>query len=79
MLPHFIARAHPDLEIVLPQEVELKRHYWLVCHRDLHNVPRVRTVADHIGQTVEANLDLFLKPASHSAAIASSARSSATS
>ncbi|HEV7436692.1 MAG TPA: LysR family transcriptional regulator [Pseudorhizobium sp.] len=63
VLPHFIARAQPDLKIVLQDEVTLTRNYWLVCHRDLSHVPRVRAVADFIFAAVHANQDAFLRTA----------------
>ena len=61
VLPHFIAREQPDLQIVLPDEVNLMRNYWLVCHRDLSHVPRVRIVADFIFDAVRASQDAFLR------------------
>jgi DNA-binding transcriptional LysR family regulator len=61
VLPHFIARTQPDLEIVLQEEVTLTRNYWLVCHRDLSNVPRVRSVSDYIYSAVRSNQDAFLR------------------
>lgn len=63
VLPHFIARVQPDLKIVLPEEITLTRNYWLVCHRDLSNVPRVRFVSDYIYSAVRSNQDAFLRPA----------------
>jgi DNA-binding transcriptional LysR family regulator len=60
ILPHFIAMRQPNLQIVLPQDVQLTRHYWLIRHRDLGNTPRFRAVADYIVAAVEANRDAFL-------------------
>jgi DNA-binding transcriptional LysR family regulator len=60
ILPHFIAIRQPDLEIVLENEVQLTRNYWLIRHRDLGHVPRFRAVADYIGEAVEANRGAFL-------------------
>ncbi len=61
VLPHFIARAQPDLQILLADEVTLTRNYWLVCHRDLSSVPRVRLVADFIFAAVHENKDAFIR------------------
>ena len=61
VLPHFIAREQPDLEIVLPDQITLTRSYWLVCHRDLSTVPRVRFVSDYIYAAVRTNQDAFLR------------------
>jgi DNA-binding transcriptional LysR family regulator len=60
ILPHFIARRQPDLQIVLPDEVQLTRHYWLIRHRDTGHVPRFRAVADYIFAAVETNRGAFL-------------------
>jgi DNA-binding transcriptional LysR family regulator len=60
VLPHFIARHQPDLQIVMGEEVALNRHYWLVQHRDFISIPRVRAVADYIVAIVDANAGAFL-------------------
>jgi DNA-binding transcriptional LysR family regulator len=60
VLPFFIASRHPDLQMVLPDEVDLKRHYWITCHRDLRQSPRVRTVIDFLMDAVRRNAPAFL-------------------
>lgn len=62
ILPHFIACQQPDLQIVLANEVQLTRHYWLIRHRDTAHIPRFRAVADYIFAVVETNRDAFLGP-----------------
>ncbi|ABA80905.1 LysR family transcriptional regulator [Rhodobacter sphaeroides] len=44
VLPFYIGRRVPDLEMILPQEVVLRRTYWLTCHRDVRPLPRERSV-----------------------------------
>lgn len=61
ILPHFVAKQHPELEIVLADEVELRRNYWLICHHDLRNVPRVRWVIDFLFTIVRSNVASFLR------------------
>lgn len=61
ILPHFVAKQHPELEIVLADEVELRRNYWMICHHDLRNVPRVRTVIDFLFNIVRNNMPSFLR------------------
>jgi len=61
VLPHFITRSLPELEIVLPEEVELRRSYWLMRHRDLTQIPRVRMVTDYIFEAVKENQRAFLR------------------
>jgi DNA-binding transcriptional LysR family regulator len=60
VLPFFIAHRHPELQMVLPEEVDLRRHYWITCHRDLRHVPRVRTVIDFLVDAVHRNAAAFL-------------------
>lgn len=62
VLPHFIASKFPDLVKVLSGEVELRRHYWLLSHRDLKDTPRVRTVIDFIQHCVKRHSDEFILP-----------------
>lgn len=61
ILPQFIAEKFPELEIVLPDEVELKRGYWLTCHQDLADVPRIRSVMDFILTTARTHESLFMR------------------
>ncbi|SNX71729.1 LysR family transcriptional regulator [Cereibacter ovatus] len=44
VLPHYVASMCPDLDLVLPSEVALRRTYWLTCHRDVRPLPRERLV-----------------------------------
>jgi len=60
ILPHFIASRQSELEIVLPGEVQLTRHYYIVRHRDMSRVPRVRAVADYLTALVQDNQDAFV-------------------
>ncbi len=60
ILPHFIASRQSELEIVLPREVQLTRHYYIVRHRDMSRVPRVRAVADYLTALVQDNQDAFV-------------------
>ncbi|GAA4166669.1 LysR family transcriptional regulator [Shinella granuli] len=61
ILPHFVAKQHPELQIVLADEVELRRTYWLICHHDLRNVPRVRMVIDFLFRIARSNMPSFLR------------------
>ncbi len=62
VLPFFIAGKHADLQVVLPHEVDLRRHYWITCHRDLRQSPRVRTVIGFLTDVVQQNAPAFLGP-----------------
>ncbi|MCO6180128.1 LysR family transcriptional regulator [Ciceribacter sp. RN22] len=60
VLPIFIAERYPELEVVLEDEVELLRHYWITCHRDLRQVGRVRSVIEFLRASVRESMDAFL-------------------
>jgi DNA-binding transcriptional LysR family regulator len=59
ILPTFMARAHPELECILPETIELIRSFWLVVHTDIRNLARVRTVSEFIIGQVESERTLF--------------------
>ncbi len=63
ILPSFIATRFHDLEMVLPGGVILRRSYWLTCHNDLAEVPRLRSLMDFILTTVRAHETLFIHTA----------------
>ena len=63
VLPHFIASRYPELRIVLAGDVELKRSYWLLCHRDLRDLPRIGSVIAFILESVRADRDRFIRKA----------------
>ena len=46
---------------MLADEVELRRTYWLICHHDLRNVPRVKMVIDFLFRIARANMPSFLR------------------
>lgn len=59
VLPIFIAERHPELQVVLEDEIDLCRHYWIACHHDLRQVPRVRTVIEFLRGVVSDNAEAF--------------------
>lgn len=48
----FVGDADPGLERVLRDEIDIQRGYWLVVHRDLRNVPRVKAFTEWIDALV---------------------------
>lgn len=48
ILPYFMAVEFDDLVPVMPQSVRIMRDYWLVCHKDLIDVARIRQIADFL-------------------------------
>jgi DNA-binding transcriptional LysR family regulator len=46
VLPDFIGKQDAELIQLLPDQIEIIRHFWLVTHRDLVNLLRIKAVAD---------------------------------
>jgi DNA-binding transcriptional LysR family regulator len=61
VLPTYIAAPHRDLVEVLPDEVTLQRSYWVSCHVDLVQLPRVKALRDFLVEACEAEPH-FSKP-----------------
>ena len=61
VLPRFLAEAHDDLRLLLPEEVHLVRSYWIAVHDDLRHLHRVRTVLQAIASMVRGDISLFLR------------------
>lgn len=50
---HVVAAAQdPRLVRILPEQIEVRRSYWLVFHADLQRLPRVRAIIDFLDQVV---------------------------
>ncbi|MFP1681782.1 LysR family transcriptional regulator [Alloalcanivorax sp. C16-1] len=48
MLPAFMAENEPRLTRLFRDEINLTRDWWMVVHRDLEKVPRIRAVMDFL-------------------------------
>jgi DNA-binding transcriptional LysR family regulator len=59
VLPAFLARGEPGLVRVLPDEVCLTRSLWLIVHRDLAELARVRAVVRFIRDEVAGARSAF--------------------
>jgi DNA-binding transcriptional LysR family regulator len=46
ILPDFVARAHPELVAVLPEDIRLSRAFYLVRHQDDARVARINRMAE---------------------------------
>jgi DNA-binding transcriptional LysR family regulator len=62
VLPYFFASRYPELECVLPDEVDLSRSYWITCHQDQKQAPRVRAVIDFLREAVTWPDARFIPP-----------------
>ncbi|WP_417622322.1 LysR family transcriptional regulator [Parasphingorhabdus sp.] len=50
ILPHFMARHDPSILHILPDEIAIRRSFWIVVHRDLRSVGRIKAVIDWLKQ-----------------------------
>ena len=56
ILPDFVAREHPGLAVVLPDDVRLTRAFYLVRHQDDARVARINRIADLVVDSMRAAL-----------------------
>ena len=61
VLPHFIGRQSPGLVPILPSEIQLRRSFWIIVHRDLAHLERIRTAIDWLKGTVQDARALLLE------------------
>jgi DNA-binding transcriptional LysR family regulator len=61
MFPDYIVREEDNVRLVLPDEVNTEREFWLAIHADLRNVPRMAAVFNFIKQVFQAD-DTFRRP-----------------
>jgi DNA-binding transcriptional LysR family regulator len=62
VLPRFLADDHPQLQAILPEEINILRSFYLLMHADSKDFPQIRAVADYLYQLVEKDRALFLDP-----------------
>ena len=56
ILPEFVARAHPELTVLLPDDVRLTRAFYLVRHEDDARVARINHIAEVVVDGMRAAL-----------------------
>lgn len=49
----FVADEHPELICILPEEIEVKRTFWLNTPEDIHDLARIKAVSQFLGSRVE--------------------------
>ena len=57
ILPDFVARAHPELVAVLPDDIRLTRAFYLVRHQDDARVARINRMAEVVVDWMRQALD----------------------
>ena len=56
ILPDFVAREHPELRAILPEDVRLVRAFYLVRHQDDARVARINRMAEVVVDWMRAAL-----------------------
>jgi DNA-binding transcriptional LysR family regulator len=56
ILPDFVARQHPELVALLPEDVRLTRAFYLVRHQDDARNERINRIAELVAESVRAAL-----------------------
>lgn len=56
VLPDFMAAADERLVKILPDDVEIRRSFWLVTHRDIAKLARIAAVADLLRQLASSRI-----------------------
>lgn len=59
VLPTFVAATRPELIAVLPHQVRLERHYWLITRAEEQKTARIEQVCSFIRNEVQNSETLF--------------------
>ncbi|MDG1208546.1 MAG: LysR family transcriptional regulator [Paracoccaceae bacterium] len=52
ILPDFMAAQHPELQRILPDDIDFVRSTWMVTHEDMGRLEKVRQCADFLAERV---------------------------
>ncbi|MBF8781792.1 LysR family transcriptional regulator [Pseudomonas fulva] len=59
ILPCFLAAQDPRLVALLPEQIEITRHFWMYCREDLRKLKRITLLWDYIREVTERNQGLL--------------------
>ncbi len=60
VLPCFLADGDPRFLRLLPQEVRLRRTFWMIVHSDMRDLARIRVTSDFIARLARRQAQRFL-------------------
>lgn len=63
LLPRFLVVDRPELELVLPDKVSLRRTMWVVVRREALNLARVQATLHHLSVHITERQDRWIGPA----------------
>ena len=58
ILPCFIGEKNPALVRLLADQIDIERSFWLVMHRDVQQIARIRLFIEWLVETVGAERSL---------------------
>ena len=61
VVPTYLARKYSDLKLLLGDEFQSTRSYWISVHEDIRRVPRIREVVQTIVAAAQADRRVFLR------------------
>lgn len=53
VLPSFMTHQNPNLQVVLPEEVVIKRSFWMLYHEDLRQLKRIELFSNFLKNKLE--------------------------
>jgi len=59
VLPRFMAVNYPELVCVLPDQVRIKRTFWLCVHADLRRLTRIRAICEFVTNEMRNSAAIF--------------------
>jgi DNA-binding transcriptional LysR family regulator len=60
VLPCFMVHKNMDLQVVLPEEVAIKRSFWMLYHEDLRQLKRIELFSNFLKNKLEQRQDLMM-------------------
>lgn len=60
ILPAFMASREPRLQVLMPDQVSIRRTFWMMMPVDIKDLARMRAIWDYIRLGVEGDQDLLL-------------------
>ena len=60
VLPCFMAHQHPNLQVVLPDELAIKRSFWMLYHEDLRQLKRIELFSNFLKNKLEQRQALMM-------------------
>ena len=50
-IPSCVAKKSEELMPILKEEIHIEHPFWIVCPKDLKDIPKIRTLIEHIKET----------------------------